>query len=849
MDANGQNFQLMSREAHWSLLEVPSGLEFDQDRGALRLAHQRREVSFADNLTLAEERLLLTPQTLDAYGNRARLDETGSRIIATGKIPGETEIFTTPTEGSIITDIAMGFDDVLYIVIDGHIIMQDRRERWAQLNFPVPDVNGFQAWRMAADPQGGVWVLDRDNTKIAHLCGMPLHKLAERSTTSEVARLCEENTDPPQLVVQEQPDWVENERPVAIACNEHSEVAILSWLPEQDARVRFLTSQSGLADGIQILGSTHPYSMQWLSNRHVAVLLAGIGQEAPVYRFDPDQIDPTRADPDKDRPKQTTTWPVGDLYPLKKDFNNGPFLHGLVQPPHYPTVTSSRSLRRLSFPFYSRQGEAINNPAVTPLDGGEANLTWHRLYLEAVIPKGCGIKVWLAATDKLSDAPEDWYEHRFGRIHAIPTRSDIPVAVWESIPSELPHHKGLLPCDPVPGQSGLFSVLIQRASRQVRSLRGRYLKVQVQLSGQGRETPEIFALRAYGARFSYVDEYLPELYRESMYQPEADYEGDATAADFFARFTTNFEGVLTNIEDRIAQSYLLTEAETVPFDSLPWLGSWIGQDVNRTLPESVQRKFLQRAPELCRWHGTLRGLNIALEIATEGGVSGGEIVVLEDFKLRRTFASIIGADLADENDPLTAGGTVNGNSFIGDTLFIGDENNKEFLALFSADLAVDTSEQAAIEHLFDRLAHRITILVHQEVDPQDLGLITQITQQETPAHIEFRVLPATNRFLVGMAALVGVDSYLANKRAPSSARVGSTRLGKNDFIKGPGALDSRLQGLGSGAPAGKELEPLAFAPGVTAEFGDEIVLDGSESRAFGGRSLTKYNWEYKGEGE
>jgi hypothetical protein len=80
VDANGLNFQLMQSAAHWHLLQEPSGLEYDQTRRSLRLAHQRREVSFADNPALAEERLALTPQSLDAYGNRARLDESGERI-------------------------------------------------------------------------------------------------------------------------------------------------------------------------------------------------------------------------------------------------------------------------------------------------------------------------------------------------------------------------------------------------------------------------------------------------------------------------------------------------------------------------------------------------------------------------------------------------------------------------------------------------------------------------------------------------------------------------------------------------------------------------------------------------
>ncbi len=838
MDVNGQQFCLLSARTDWNFLGEPSGLEYDESRRSVRLAHQRREVRFADNFTLAEEHLLLTPQTLDAYGNRARVDETSKRIIASSDYSGETILFDPEDDSAEVSDIVMGFDDVLYIAIDGRIIMHDRRERWLEQNIEVSTVSDFTPWRMAADPQGGVWVLDRDNKKIARLSGMPLHKLSHRSTISSQPRHCEENLNPPQLLVLDKLHWPDHEQPVAIACSQASEVVILCWVDDKDACLRRISKELELTGAMQLAGSVHPYSMQWLTHSRIALLIAGIDQEAPVYRVGR---------------QQSTNWPMGDLYPLKADFAHGPFLHGLDQPPHYPTINGSRGLHRLSFPFYIRDGQAINNPVSAPLDSGDVNRVWHRLYLEAVIPKGCGIKVWLAATDKVTAfadiLPEHWYEHRFGKLFQQPTRADIPVAVWESIPSELPHHIGLLPCSINKGRSGLFSVLIQRSSRRVRSLKGRYLHVHIELSGQGRDTPEVFALRAYSARFSYIDEYLPQLYRESTFEPEADELGAATQADFYTRFVSNFEGVLTNIEGRIAQAHLLTDPTTVPVESLSWLGSWIGHEVNQSLPETVQRQFLQSAPDLHRWHGSLRGLKLALEIATQGAVSGGEIVVLEDFRLRRTFASIIGADLAEEDDPLTIGTGISGNSFVGDSLFIGDENNKEFLALFSTDLVVDTSEQNAIDQLFERLAHRITILVHEEVEPQDLGLIRRIAALETPAHVEHRVLSASNRFLVGMAALVGVDTYLADKIPPKSARIGKTTLGKYDFIKGPGALDSRLQGFGAGSPDTEELKPLAFAADTASEFGDDIRLDGSDSRAFGGRSLTKYNWEYKGKGE
>jgi phage tail-like protein len=848
MDANGQNFCLMSEAAHWTLLETPSGVEFDLARRSLRLARQRREVSFNDDPVLAQEKLQLCPQARDAYGNRAAVNPARNGIVVKGLslTTGETEIYLADDENSEITDIVMGHDDVLYIAVDGHIIMHDRRDRWQHQNVEVPAVAGFNAWRMAADPRGGVWVLDKDNRKLGRVLGLPLHKLSKRNASATTPQHCERNTNPPILRMLPHVIWNADETPVAIACNQQSRVALLSWQTGQPTSLRLLDDEFKLTRALHLLGSSQPYSFQWLNDNQIALLLAGVNREAPVYAVDLIQL----LGSESNLETGLAHFPMGDLYPLKKDFNGGPFLHGLDQPPHYPTLTASRALHRLSFPFYARQGQAVNHPMFAAMDGGEPNRTWHRVFLEAVIPAGCGIKIWLAATDDKTAyeniLPEHWYEHRFGQQYQQNIRTDTPVAVWENFASEMPHHPGLLPCEIEKNKSGLFSVLIQRASRQLRPLRGRYLHVHVELSGQGHETPEIFALRAYGARFSYIDEYLPQLYQESVFPSDDTEQPDtATAADFYGRFVANFEGILTNIEDRIAQSHLLTGAQTTPASALPWLASWIGHEVNPAFSETIQRQFLQAAPELNRWHGTLRGLKLALEIATQGSVSGGEIVIVEDFRLRRTFASIIGADLVIEDDPLTAGGSVNTNAFVGDTLFIGDENEAEFLALFGAGLAVNLTEQKDIDAFFDKLAHRLTVLVHDDIHPQNLGLIKRVTREQSPAHVEAKVLSASSKFLVGLSSLVGVDSYLAHRPKPGSARVGETRLGKNDFITGQAALDNRLQGLGAGLPLSEDQIPLALATDASVELSDEVTLDGSQSRAFGGRHVTQFNWEYK----
>lgn len=301
------------------------------------------------------------------------------------------------------------------------------------------------------------------------------------------------------------------------------------------------------------------------------------------------------------------------------------------------------------------------------------------------------------------------------------------------------------------------------------------------------------------------------------------YRPQATPADFLARQLASFEGVLTQLEDRVASAHLLTDPTSTPIDNLDWLAAWVGMAFDPALPEDRRRAWLQAGPELARWHGTRRGLALALDVATEGGVSGGEIVILEDFRLRRILATLLGVDLADEADPLLPGLQQSGNSIVGDTLVLGDRERSELMALYREE-ATSATEDRDIAAFYGRLAHRATVLVHREVQEVDLGLIRRIVAMESPAHVDARVVTATWPFMVGVASLVGVDSYLARARPPVPARVQRSSLGLGDYVLGPTSLDPRLRGEAAAPvtataedPLLSPLQPLrALAPGTTA---------------------------------
>ena len=298
--------------------------------------------------------------------------------------------------------------------------------------------------------------------------------------------------------------------------------------------------------------------------------------------------------------------------------------------------------------------------------------------------------------------------------------------------------------------------------------------------------------------------------------------------------------MLTPLEDRIAHSHLLTAPAVAPEASLEWLAGWVGVAFEPGLPAARRREWLGAAPALARWHGTRRGLALALDVATGGGVRGGEIVLLEHFRLRRLLATLLGVDLAEANDPLLPGLHQSGNSIVGDTLILSDTETVELLALFREEVAT-AAENAAVIEFLGRLAHRATVLVHQTVTPQDLGLIRRIAELEAPSHVEVRVATATWPLLVGIASLVGVDTYLGPPQPPRPVRTNVSTVGAGDFVLGPVALDPRVTGAAAAAPEVR-LPTADAGRDFVVRVGESFELDGSASRAAAGRNIAEYVW-------
>jgi len=808
IDANQQGFWMLS-EKQLSANAVP-GVVWDSSKNVLRFK-SRRDVNMLDNdhvgrrdrsISLANQ----APVTFDAFETWASLDETGNKIIAGGVFNDENEILDLP-EGESVIDMAMCYDGVLYAIVKTQIetcivYLINRRgsreagkqeyvndddtgyEKGAVRTF-IPEDGGMPD-RVVALAEGGALLLNRKTRQFWQITGEPQRAQPVALHYPHTPRPCDDYPPGQKLIPRNDLKLPSGFRIVAMATSENNEVAILLNPQASNAPAELIIIKDWkVGQPCPLESAFSPFSIGWVRDSEWALLFENL-KEAIVYNVPWVNIIPSAALPAS-----------GRRYPLywgaDEQTKNYRLCNAISKPCQYVSLDKDdhfilRPLHALSYPSYTSHASLELTDSI---DSGEVQTVWHRIYLEACIPNDSAIKIFLAAADteqQLNDA--EWHEHHFGSLAA---ETDVPRAAWIADRSEVPFFPGLLYCETKDNIAGLFSVLIQRHRYQVRSLTGRFLKVCLELQGNGYDTPEIAAIRFYGPRFSYLNHYLPELYHETQLGSRANEKGNATGPDFLQRMLCLFESVLTPLEDKMASVHLLSNPQSIPEDGLDWLAKWLNVTLHEGLAETKKRRVIEHATKLYRKRGTMEGLGLALDLVTDEWVSRGDIVLLEDFRLRRTFATILGADLGIEDDSLFMDDIPNSNSFLGDTLILGDDARNEFLLLYSKDFIEAEKSMPVVEEYYERFANRLTVLVHQHTSEEDFRLIRHIVSEEVPSHIDYRIVPASKPLLIGLYSLVGVDTYLQKEPMRQVARLGHSYLGDNDFIQKLPVLDDRLE--------------------------------------------------------
>ncbi|MGH9563901.1 MAG: hypothetical protein ACRD3S_20805, partial [Terracidiphilus sp.] len=209
-----------------------TGLFYCDQSNRLQLRSMRTGAPPAEDFSTATSMVSVVPMTLDQFGNYARWDTTSSMVMAGGSGPGGAdtldEVPIYAPGRTDVTDLAMGYDGILYVAVGGSLVMIDRRNRWP--NFTLTD-SDFSFWRLAALPEGGILALDRNKPQLGKVSGQPLETGPADTPNPGILRPCDPNSNPPQVTARVALPASENF--VALAPLDMSQqppqFALLSW--------------------------------------------------------------------------------------------------------------------------------------------------------------------------------------------------------------------------------------------------------------------------------------------------------------------------------------------------------------------------------------------------------------------------------------------------------------------------------------------------------------------------------------------------------------------------------------------------------------------------------------------
>jgi phage tail-like protein len=462
--------------------------------------------------------------------------------------------------------------------------------------------------------------------------------------------------------------------------------------------------------------------------------------QAIAFRLDGDVLLPDKSDDIGYREA------LPDFLPLRRWGGRG--FVGAGCRVYYDSAETWLALQFLGEPLYARRGVLITPDDFStglpaqPFDGGVDGCVWHRLVLDAVIPAGSSVSVRARAAnapDMLADMP--WIEQpapylrgdgaelpyyqlpAFNALDPALQRDDAPLSE-ECLPG--PAHRQLLQEQ----RSGSWEVLFQ-------DVRGRFIQLELTLEGTGRNTPQVHALRAWYPRFSYLQRYLPAIYREESVQ-----------ASFLDRWLANFEGFYTHLEDQINLFPNLIDPRTAPAEALEWLASWMGLLLDPQWSERRRRFFIRHAMDLYRLRGTPLGLELVLRLYVD--------------------------DTNQINDDLFRRGRDGGHGSVSALTRRSPVRVSEDFrtVMLLADAAEPTDTAHPRTH--NDVAHHFTITITRDESRVKEDMIRRIAELEKPAHTSFTIKRGVDAFRVG-CAILEVDSLLCN---PSPAQAIPT-LGEN----------------------------------------------------------------------
>jgi phage tail-like protein len=350
-------------------------------------------------------------------------------------------------------------------------------------------------------------------------------------------------------------------------------------------------------------------------------------------------------------------------------------------------------------------------------DSQRLGCVWHRLLLDAYVPTGTAISIRARAADEVVLLEiEPWVSQ------PIPYQrsggAELPWAdIWADRRSSV---AGGAPVGAdvgtLPAEMGTYELLFQQVY-------GRFLQLEITVSGGGRSSATIRSVRAWFPRFSYVEHYMPTIYAQHDLPDR-----------FLERFLANPEGLNTALEEKIEHSHLILDPRTAPQADLPWLASWFGLVLDPLWTTERRRFLIRNVDAFYRRRGTVPGLLAMLRVFFDEAVNENSIFAVGLVPATTSKIRLIERFLTRETG--------------------GDPR---------------TSIRTA--------AHRFDVQLPGTLSGEEIAMVGRIVEQSKPAHTAFSLQPYEELFVIGRARL-GLDTELAQSPEFSPTVLGKTPLGR-----------------------------------------------------------------------
>ncbi len=384
-------------------------------------------------------------------------------------------------------------------------------------------------------------------------------------------------------------------------------------------------------------------------------------------------------------------------------------------------------------PQYSKEGTFIS----AELDSSLYRCQWHRIVVRGEIPSGTSIRVltYTGETpqpkDFIKSLPDDvWATNQVAR--------QLEDCVWDCL---------------------------------ITSDGGRYLWLQLQLAGNGANTPIIESIQIEFPRIS-LRRYLPAVFGE-----------DANGANFTDRFLSIFDTTFRSIEQQIDEAASLFDPLSTPAkadtksgtDFLAFIASWIGLTIDRHLPPHKRRQVVKRAASLYNLRGTAEGLRrqllffLGMEAETNCCPADKPVkrctpspancvpvesqpcnwapppLILEHYQLRRWL--FVGSGRLGDQAVLWGRRIVNRSQ-------LNETAQVEQTQLLTT--------QDPFRDPFHVYAHKFSAFVpacYGKSDSLRKGL-ENLLNTERPAHTQYQLIFVEPRFRIGFQSMIGLDSVV-----------------------------------------------------------------------------------------